>query len=176
MTKLNKLTASLFVVMSALIAQAQAQAQPADSSSSYPNKPVKVVVPYPAGGATDIAARVVFQQVSEATGQQFIIDNRAGAGGNIGAEAVAHAPADGYTLLVATTAHAINMSLFSNLRYDVIKDFTPVSLLTQGPLVLVATPGFAANNVSELIALAKAKPNTLNFASSVNGQSTHLAG
>ena len=176
MTKLNKLTASLFVVMSALIAQAQAQAQPADSSSSYPNKPVKVVVPYPAGGATDIAARVVFQQVSEATGQQFIIDNRAGAGGNIGAEAVAHAPADGYTLLVATTAHAINMSLFSNLRYDVIKDFTPVSLLTQGPLVLVATPGFAANNVSELIALAKAKPNTLNFASSGNGQSTHLSG
>ena len=176
MTKLNKLTASLFVVMSALIAQAQAQAQPADSSSSYPNKPVKVVVPYPAGGATDIAARVVFQQVSEATGQQFILDNRAGAGGNIGAEAVAHAPADGYTLLVATTAHAINMSLFSNLRYDVIKDFTPVSLLTQGPLVLVATPGFAANNVSELIALAKAKPNTLNFASSGNGQSTHLSG
>ena len=172
MTKLNKLTASIFVVMSALIAQAQ----PADSSSSYPNKPVKVVVPYPAGGPTDIAARVVFQQVSEATGQQFIIDNRAGAGGNIGAEAVAHAPADGYTLLVATTAHAINMSLFSNLRYDMIKDFTPVSLLTQGPLVLVATPGFAANNVSELIALAKAKPNTLNFASSGNGQSTHLAG
>ena len=172
MTKLNKLTASIFVVMSALIAQAQ----PADSSSSYPNKPVKVVVPYPAGGPTDIAARVVFQQVSEATGQQFIIDNRAGAGGNIGAEAVAHAPADGYTLLVATTAHAINMSLFSNLRYDMIKDFTPVSLLTQGPLVLVATPGFAANNVSELIALAKAKPNTLNFASSGNGQSTHLSG
>ena len=174
MTKLNKLTASIFIVMNALIAQAQAQ--PADISSSYPNKPVKVVVPYPAGGATDIAARVVFQQVSEATGQQFIIDNRAGAGGNIGAEAVAHAPADGYTLLVATTAHAINMSLFSNLRYDVIKDFTPVSLLTQGPLVLVATPGFAANNVSELIALAKAKPNTLNFASSGNGQSTHLSG
>ena len=174
MTKLNKLTASIFVVMSVLIAQALAQ--PADSSSSYPNKPVKVVVPYPAGGATDIAARVVFQQVSEATGQQFIIDNRAGAGGNIGAEAVAHAPADGYTLLVATTAHAINMSLFSNLRYDMIKDFTPVSLLTQGPLVLVATPGFAANNVSELIALAKAKPNTLNFASSGNGQSTHLSG
>ena len=174
MTKLNKLTASIFVAMSALIAQAQAQ--PVDSSSSYPNKPVKVVVPYPAGGATDIAARVVFQQVSEATGQQFIIDNRAGAGGNIGAEAVAHAPADGYTLLIATTAHAINMSLFSNLRYDVIKDFTPVSLLTQGPLVLVATPGFAANNVSELIALAKAKPNTLNFASSGNGQSTHLSG
>ena len=178
MTKLNKLTASIFVVMSALIAQAQAQAQaqPVDSSASYPNKPVKVVVPYPAGGATDIAARVVFQQVSEATGQQFILDNRAGAGGNIGAEAVAHAPADGYTLLVATTAHAINMSLFSNLRYDMIKDFTPVSLLTQGPLVLVATPGFAANNVSELIALAKAKPNTLNFASSGNGQSTHLSG
>ncbi|HAL38306.1 MAG TPA: ABC transporter substrate-binding protein [Polaromonas sp.] len=155
-----------------------ARAQPAGqtAASTYPNKPVKVVVPYPPGGPTDIVARVVFQQVSEATGQQFVIDNRAGAGGNIGAEAVAHAPADGYTLLVATTAHAINMSLFSGLRYDVVKDFAPVSLLTQGPLVLVATPSFPANNVRELIALAKAKPDTLNFASSGNGQSTHLSG
>jgi tripartite-type tricarboxylate transporter receptor subunit TctC len=137
---------------------------------------VRVVVPYPPGGPTDIVARVVFQQVSESTGQQFIIDNRAGAGGNIGAEAVARSSADGYTLLVATTAHAINMSLFKNLNYDVVKDFVPVTLLTQGPLVLVATPSFPANNVGELIALAKAKPDTLNFASSGNGQSTHLSG
>ena len=132
-------------------------------------------MPYPPGGATDIVARIVFQQVSESTGQQFVIENRAGAGGNIGAEAVARAPADGYTLLIATTAHAINMSMFKGLSYDVIKDFTPVTQLTQGPLVLVATPGFPANNVRELIALAKAKPDTLNFASSGNGQSTHLS-
>ena len=155
---------------------AHAQTATPNAASAYPNKPVKVIVPYPPGGPTDIVARVVFQQVSEATGQQFVIDNRAGGGGNIGAEAVARAPADGYTLLVATTAHAINMSLFSGLRYDVVKDFMPVSLLTQGPLVLLATPGFPANNVRELIALAKAKPDTLNFASSGNGQSTHLSG
>ena len=93
----------------------------------------------------------MFQQVSESTGQQFIIDNRPGAGGNIGADAVAKAAPDGYTLLVATTAHAINMSLFKNINYDVLKDFAPITLLTQGPLVLVATPNFPANNVRELI-------------------------
>lgn len=174
MTKFTRLITGLVVAMMTLTALSQTSAPSA--ASAYPNKPVKVVVPYPPGGPTDIVARVVFQQVSEATGQQFVIDNRAGGGGNIGAEAVAHAPADGYTLLVATTAHAINMSLFSGLRYDVVKDFMPVSLLTQGPLVLVATPSFPANNVRELIALAKAKPDTLNFASSGNGQSTHLSG
>ena len=162
-----------FAMLGAMLpGAALAQAQP----TAYPNQPVKVIVPYPPGGPTDIVARVVFQQVSQAMGQLFIIENRAGAGGNIGAEAVARAPADGYTLLVATTAHAINMSLFKNLNYDVLKDFAPVTLLTQGPLVLVATPGFAAGNVRELIALAKAKPDALNFASSGNGQSTHLSG
>ena len=174
MTKFTGLITGLVVAMMTLTAQSQTSAPSA--APAYPNKPVKVVVPYPPGGPTDIVARLVFQQVSEATGQQFVIDNRAGGGGNIGAEAVAHAPADGYTLLVATTAHAINMSLFTGLRYDVVKDFMPVSLLTQGPLVLVATPGFPANSVRELIALAKAKPDTLNFASSGNGQSTHLSG
>ncbi len=174
MKKFTGFIAGLVVAMTTLTAQSQTSAP--SSASAYPTKPVKVVVPYPPGGPTDIVARVVFQQVSESTGQQFVIDNRAGGGGNIGAEAVAHAAADGYTLLVATTAHAINMSLFSGLRYDVIKDFIPVSLLTQGPLVLVATPGFPANNVRELIALAKAKPDTLNFASSGNGQFTHLSG
>ena len=148
----------------------------ATAQTAYPSKAVRVIVPYPPGGPTDIVARLVFQQVAESTGQPFIIDNRPGAGGNIGAEAVAKAAPDGYTLLVATTAHAINMSLFKNINYDVVKDFAPITLLTQGPLVLVATPSFPANNVRELIALAKAKPDTLNFASSGNGQSTHLAG
>jgi len=144
-------------------------------AQSYPSKPVRVVVPYPPGGPTDIVARVLFQQVSESTGQQFLIDNRAGAGGNIGAEAVAKAPADGYTLLIGTTAHAINMSLFKSLNYDVQKDLAPVSLLTQGPLVLVTHPQFPANSIKELIDMAKAKPGSLNFASSGNGQSTHLS-
>ena len=173
MKQLHTLIAGLLVATAAITSQAQTPA--ATPPVVYPNKPVKVVVPYPPGGATDIVARIVFQQVSEATGQQFVIENRAGAGGNIGAEAVARAPADGYTLLIATTAHAINMSMFKGLSYDVIKDFTPVTQLTQGPLVLVATPGFPANNVRELIALAKARPDTLNFASSGNGQSTHLS-
>jgi len=157
------------LMMAGLVMTAAAQ-------TGYPTKAVRVIVPYPPGGPTDIVARVVFQQVSESTGQQFIIDNRPGAGGNIGAEAVAKAAPDGYMLLVATTAHAINMSLFKNINYNVLKDFAPITLLTQGPLVLVATPSFPANNVRELIVLAKAKPDTLNFASSGNGQSTHLSG
>jgi tripartite-type tricarboxylate transporter receptor subunit TctC len=145
------------------------------SAQAYPNKPVKLVVPYPPGGPTDIVARVVAQQLSEQTGQQFIVENKAGAGGNLGAEAVARAPADGYTLLVGTTAHAINMSIFKNLNYDVQRDFAPVSLLTQGPLVLVANPAFPAKTVAEVIAQAKAQPGVLNYASSGNGQSTHLS-
>jgi len=144
-------------------------------AQSFPAKPVRVVVPYPPGGPTDIVARVLFQQVAEATGQQFLIDNRAGAGGNIGAELVAKSPPDGYTVLIGTTAHAINMSLFKNLNYDIQKDLIPVSLLTQGPLVLVAHPQFPASSVKEVIELAKTKPGGLNFASSGNGQSTHLS-
>ena len=174
MNKFHTLIAGLLVAVTAVTSHAQTVTAP--TPSAYPTKPVKVIVPYPPGGPTDIVARVVFQQMSESMGQQFVIENRAGAGGNIGAEAVARAAADGYTLLIATTAHAINMSLFKNLNYDVIKDFAPVTLLTQGPLVLVATPSFPANSVRELIALAKAKPGTLNFASSGNGQSTHLSG
>ena len=173
MKPLNTLIAGL--VIATTIAPALAQTPATLPPSGYPTRPVKVIVPYPPGGPTDIVARVVFQHVSQALGQPFVIENRAGAGGNIGAEAVAHAAADGYTLLIATTAHAINSSLFKHLNYDVIKDFTPVTLLTQGPLVLVATTSFPANNVRELIALAKAKPDTLNYASSGNGQSTHLS-
>jgi tripartite-type tricarboxylate transporter receptor subunit TctC len=167
-----KTVISCILLMSAMGVWAQSSVR---AVANYPNKPVKVVVPYPPGGPTDIVARVVFQQVSLSTGQQFVIENRAGAGGNIGADAVARSPADGYTLLVATTAHAINMSLFKNISYDVQRDFDPVSLLTRGPLVLVANPDFPANNIVELIALAKRKPGTLSFASSGNGQSTHLA-
>jgi tripartite-type tricarboxylate transporter receptor subunit TctC len=144
-------------------------------AQGYPTKPVKIVVPYPPGGPTDIVARVVAQKLSEQTGQQFIVDNRAGAGGNIGAEAVARSPADGYTLLVATTAHAINRTLFKQMSYDLMKDFVPISQLTAGPLVIVANPSLPAKNVKELIALAKSRPGELAFASSGPGQSTHLA-
>ena len=144
-------------------------------AQAWPAKPVKLVVPYPPGGPTDIVARVVAERLTAQTGQPFLVDNRAGAGGNLGADAVAKAPPDGYTLLVATTAHAINKTLFKNLNYDVQRDFVAVSLLTQGPLVLVVNPDFPAKNVGELIAMAKAKPRSVSFASSGNGQSTHLA-
>ncbi|MGD9775263.1 tripartite tricarboxylate transporter substrate binding protein, partial [Diaphorobacter sp.] len=134
-----------------------------------------LVVPYPPGGPTDIVARVVAQKLQEQMGQPFVIDNRPGGGANIGAEAVARSPADGYTLVVATTVHAINPSLFAKLSYSITKDFAPVSQLTSGPLVIVTHPATPANNVKELIALAKSKTGGLNYASSGNGQSTHLS-
>lgn len=145
------------------------------ASADYPNKPIKLVVPYPPGGPTDIVARVVAQKLQEQMGQSVIIDNKPGAGANLGAEQVARSAPDGYTLMVATTAHAINPSLFSKLNYSITKDLAPVSQLTSGPLVIVATPSLPANNVKELIALAKARNGGLNFASSGNGQSTHLS-
>jgi tripartite-type tricarboxylate transporter receptor subunit TctC len=165
MSLVKSLLAGLLAIASVTTAQAQA----------WPTRPVKLVVPYPPGGPTDIVARVVAQHLSDQTGQTFVIENKAGAGGNLGAEAVARSPADGYTLLVATTAHAINMAMFKNLSYDVQRDFVPVSLLTQGPLVLVANPAFPGKTVGEVIAQARAKPGQLNYASSGNGQSTHLS-
>lgn len=147
----------------------------AAGAAEWPAKPITLVVPYPPGGPTDIVARVVAQGLGEELGQTLIIDNRSGAGGNIGADMVAKSAPDGYTLLLATTAHAINMSLFKNLSYDTRKSFAPLSLLTKGPLVIVARPGLQAGNVRELIALAQSTPGKLSFASSGNGQSTHLA-
>lgn len=147
----------------------------ASAAQDWPTKPITLVVPYPPGGPTDIVARVVAQGLGDELKQTIIVDNRSGAGGNIGADMVAKSTPDGYTLLLATTAHAINMSLFKNLNYDTRKSFAPVSLLTSGPLVIVTRPDLPASNVRELIALAKSTPGKLTFASSGNGQSTHLA-
>ena len=158
---------ALALGMAALAGNATAQA--------WPIKPVKLVVPYPPGGPTDIVARVIGQRLQAQTGQPFVVENRPGAGGNTGAEAVARSTPDGYTLLVATTAHAINPWLFKSLSYNFSRDFSPISLLTSGPLVVVVNPGLPAKNISELITLAKADPGKLNFASSGNGQSTHLS-
>nr|WP_258308098.1 tripartite tricarboxylate transporter substrate binding protein [Cupriavidus plantarum] len=148
---------------------------PLATAQEWPTKPIRMIVPYPPGGPTDVVARVVGQKLSERLGQTIVVDNRPGAGGNIGADTVAKSAPDGYTLLVATTAHAINMTLFTKPGYSTSKDFAPVSMLTSGPLVLVTAPSTPAKNVAELIALARAKPGAITFASSGNGQSTHLA-
>ncbi|MBV7485082.1 tripartite tricarboxylate transporter substrate binding protein [Bordetella sp. BOR01] len=159
----------------AVLAAFALAANAAATAATWPDKPITLVVPYPPGGPTDIVARSVAQGLGEELGQTVIVDNRSGAGGNIGADMVAKSAPDGYTLLLATTAHAINMSLFKDLGYDTRKSFAPLSLLTKGPLVVVTRPDLPAKNVGELIALAKASPGKLTFASSGNGQSTHLA-
>ena len=149
----------------------------AAAEAGYPTKPIRLVVPFPAGGTTDILARATAQKLSEALGQQVIVDNRPGAGGNIGTELVAKAPPDGYTLLMGTVGtHAINASLYSKLPYDHVKDFTPVILVAGVPNVLVVNPALPVNSVQELIAYGKANPGKLNFASSGSGTSIHLSG
>jgi tripartite-type tricarboxylate transporter receptor subunit TctC len=149
----------------------------ATGQSTYPTKPVRLVVPFPAGGTTDIIARATAQKLSEAWGQQVIVDNRPGAGGNVGSELVAKSVPDGYTLLMGTVGtHAINPSLYAKMPYDHVKDFAPVILVAGVPNVLVVNPELPVKSVPELIAYAKASPGKLNFASSGNGTSIHLSG
>ncbi len=146
-------------------------------AQAYPVKPIRLVVPFPPGGATDILARAVAQKLTDAWGQSVIVDNRPGAGGNIGSELVAKAAPDGYTLEMGTVGtHAINASLYSKMPYDHVRDFAPVILVAGVPNVLVVNPGLPVNSVQELIAYAKANPGKLNFASSGSGTSIHLAG
>jgi len=157
----------LFIIL-ALIASHAALAQ------TYPAKPVRVVVPFPPGGGTDIVARTVTPKMAEILGQPFVIENRAGAGGNIGTEAVAKSPADGYTLLVASASTAINTTLVPNLSWDFRRDFAPVVLMVVNNHLLAAHPSVPANNVRELLALAKAKPGQVTYASYGPGSSAHL--
>ena len=146
-------------------------------AQTYPSKPVRVVVPFAAGGTTDIVTRILAQRMEEIWGQQLVVDNRPGAGGNIGSEIVARSPADGYTLLMATVAtHGINASLYRKIPYDPVADFAPITLVASTPSVVMLHPSIPANSIKELIALAKAKPGELNFGSSGNGSSHHLAG
>ncbi len=146
-------------------------------AQSYPNHAIRLVVPFPAGGTTDILARAAAQKLTETLGQSVVVDNRPGAGGNIGAELVAKAAPDGYTLLMGTVGtHAINPSLYTKMPYDHIKDFVPVVLVAGVPNVLVVNPSLPINSVADLIKLAKAKPGTINFASSGSGTSIHLSG
>nr|WP_326534006.1 tripartite tricarboxylate transporter substrate binding protein [Pseudorhodoferax sp.] len=149
----------------------------AAAGEAYPGKPLKLVVPMAAGGNGDIIARLVGKDLTELLAQPVVIDNRPGAGGNIGADAVAKSPADGYTLVLgAVGTHAINASLYRRMPYDIRRDFTPVTMMASVPNVLVVHPALPVRNVQELIAYAKAKAGGLNFASSGAGSSIHLSG
>jgi tripartite-type tricarboxylate transporter receptor subunit TctC len=147
-------------------------------AADYPSRPVRLIVPFPAGGTTDIFARLIGDRLSKSLGQQFVIDNRGGAGGNIGSDAVAKADPDGYTLLMGTVGtHAINHSLYTRMPYDALRDFAPVAFVAGVPNVLVVNPkNIKATTVQEFIAEAKSTPRKFNMASSGNGTSIHLSG
>jgi len=145
-------------------------------AQSYPNKPVRFIVPYPAGGGTDVVTRLITQQLAIRMGQPIIVENHGGAGGNIGGNLVALAAPDGYTILVGATPLTTNPSLYKNIPFDVLKDLAPVSLLMRQSFVLMAHPSVPANSLSELIALAKQKPKAFSFASHSAGGANHLAG
>ncbi len=165
--KLLRYLASTLLVCLPLVAAAQA--------GGFPDKAIRIVVPFPPGGATDAAARLVAVKMSEHWGQPVVVDNRAGAGGNVGSDLVAKAPADGYTLVMGVTgSHAINTSLYSRMPYDPVADFVAISQVAVVPNVLVVHPSVPAKNLAELVALAKKEPGKLNYASLGNGTAAHL--
>jgi tripartite-type tricarboxylate transporter receptor subunit TctC len=146
------------------------------SAQTYPAKPVRLVVPFSPGAGTDALSRILAQKLGDAFGQPFVVDNRPGAGGTIGTEIVAKAPADGYTLLFAPAAHAINQSVYPKLGYDTEKDFVPITIAASLPVVLAANASVQAKSLAELVALAKAEPGKLTMASAGNGTVFHLTG
>jgi tripartite-type tricarboxylate transporter receptor subunit TctC len=146
------------------------------SAQAYPSRPVRIVVPYPAGIAPDIVTRLVAQSLSQQLGQQFIVDNRPGGASNIGTELVVHAPADGYTLLTVTMTNTINLSLYDDLSFNLLRDIAPVAGLVRLPLVLVVNPAVPATTLPEFIAYAKANPGKINYASVGSGAATNVAG
>jgi tripartite-type tricarboxylate transporter receptor subunit TctC len=148
----------------------------AANAQPYPNRAVKIIVPFGPGGFTDVAARILQKELAPAIGQPVIIENRPGAGSTIGTDAVAKAPPDGYTLVMISTAHVISPHLYKQMPYDPIRDFAPVMRLAEGPYVLVVHPSLQVKNVQEFVALAKAKPGEIDYASSGNGSAQHLVG
>ncbi len=163
----NALKALLAVVAFAAVGATHAQA--------YPDRPIKLIITYPAGGSTDTVGRVVGGKLAEVLGQPVVIDNKGGASGTLGASIAAKSPADGYTLMLAAGAHALAESVIANLQYSLARDFVPVALVAQSGYLLVANPSVPANSVSELVALAKSRPGKLNFASTGVGSTPHLA-
>lgn len=159
---------NLTLLLSALFLCANALAQ------SFPNRPVRIVVPFPPGGGADVVTRIIAPKMGEIVGQPVVVENRAGAGGIIGADYVAKSPGDGYTLLVATASLTINQTLAKNRPWDIDRDFVPVAMMIKNQNVLVVHPSVQANNVRELIALAKANPGKVTYASFGSGSSAHL--
>ena len=161
----------MLVVASALLAAATAPLL----AQNYPAKPVRVLIPWPPGGSNDVIGRIVMQKLSETLGQQFVVENRGGASGAIGADLVAKAPADGYTIMVHSTSHVGNASMYKKLPYDTLKDFVGVSLLANQPGLLTVHPALPVKSVREFIALARAHPGQINYSSSGNGSTPHLS-
>src|SRR5215470_6206523 len=149
---------------------------PGEEVKDYPSRPIRFVVPYPPAGGTDVVARILSEPLGKALGQPIIIDNRGGAAGNLGTDVAAKAAPDGYTVLFTLSSHTINPKLYEKLPFDVERDFVPISLAALSPQILVANPSVPANNIRELIALAKSQPGKLNFASVGTGSPAHIAG
>jgi tripartite-type tricarboxylate transporter receptor subunit TctC len=168
MTRLSALGAAAALLSAALCVQAGAQ--------SYPNKPIRIVVPFAAGGPTDVVARLVATKLAEKWSQQIVIENMVGASGNIGTRVVAQAAPDGYTMLATTSGFVVNPSLYASKPYDAVADFAPITILAQAPNVLIVHPSIEAKSVKELIALIKTNPSKHSFASAGVGQTGHLAG
>jgi tripartite-type tricarboxylate transporter receptor subunit TctC len=169
------MTMALRIVARALFAGALAFIALPASAQNYPSRSIAVVVPFPAGGSADTLARLIGQMLSERLGQTVIVENKPGAGGNLGTDAVAKAAPDGYTLLLTPSSIAIAPALYTKLPFDPIKDFAPVTLLASIPMVVVVYPEFPPKTLAELIALAKAKPGEISYASAGNGSTNHLA-
>ena len=149
---------------------------PALHAQQYPAKPIRIVVPFPPASGLDVVARLPASALAERLGQNVVVDNRSGAGGTLGAELAAKAPADGYSLLMISTSHAFNINLYRKLPYDIVRDLAPVTLVAATPNILVIAAAVPALSVQDLIALAQAKPRGLNFASAGSGTSSHVAG
>src|SRR3954463_14352335 len=170
------MTARFRLCMLLLIACAGITSSDSASAQPYPSRPVRWVVPYPAGGATDIMARLIGSRLSEKLGQQFVIENKPGAGNNIGTEAVVNATPDGYTVLLANPANYINATLYANLKFNFVRDIAPVASFQRVPNVMTVNNDVPAKTIAEFIAYVKANPGKVNMASSGNGTSVHLSG
>jgi tripartite-type tricarboxylate transporter receptor subunit TctC len=158
----------LFVLILVLLIAETAQAQ------HYPSRPIRLVLPFAAGGLVDVPGRILAQKLTETLGQPLVVENRPGAGSTIGADAVAKAKPDGYTLMITSTTHVISANLYKALPYDALRDFAPVMKLAEGPYVLVVNPSLPAKSVAELVALAKSRPGRIDYGTSGNGSSQHL--